>query len=56
MENQPVDARTTAQAISGWRGPFLFERQRTTGERLLHYLLPTLWVLAVVAAGAAISW
>ena len=56
MENQDVDARTTSQVISDWRGRMRFERQRSMAERLVNYLLPTLWVLAVVAAAAAISW
>jgi hypothetical protein len=57
MENQDVDARTTSQVISDWRGRMRFERQSSMGERLVNYLLlPTLWVLAVVAAVVAISW
>jgi len=56
MENRNVDARTTAQVISDWRGRFLFEHPRSRTEQLLNYLLPTLWVLSVVAAGAALSW
>jgi hypothetical protein len=51
-----VDYRTTGQIISDWRGRMLFARQRTMRERLLHYLLPMLWVLAFLVGSAAIFW
>ena len=60
MEKPGMDYRTTAQVISDWRGRMLFARPRSTGERVLDYLvpclLPTLWVVALVTAGAAIFW
>jgi hypothetical protein len=56
METQDVDQRTTLQIMSDWRERKLAERSPTVAERFLTYLLPTLWVLAFVAAGAAISW
>lgn len=51
-----VDYRITAQLISDWRGRMLFARPRSMRERLLDYLLPALWVLALVVAGAGIIW
>jgi len=51
-----VDYRITAQLISDWRGRMLFARPRSMRERLLDYLLPALWVLALVVASAAIIW
>jgi hypothetical protein len=53
---QNADYRTTVQIISDWRERKLLERSPTMGERLLSYLLPTLWVTAIVVAAAAISW
>lgn len=55
-QQQDADYRTTVQIISDWRERKLLERSPTMGERLLSYLLPTLWVTAIVVAGAAISW
>jgi len=51
-----VDYRITAQLISDWRGRMLFARPRSMRERLLDYLLPVLWVLALVVASAGIIW
>ena len=56
METQDADHRSTLRIMSDWRERKLLERSPTITERFLTYLLPTLWVLAFVAAGAAISW
>jgi hypothetical protein len=56
MEKQGLDYRTTVQMLSDWRDRKVLERSRSLGERLLGYFLPTLWTLAVVVAGVALSW
>lgn len=56
METQDADYRTTVQIVADWRERKLSERSPTLAERFLSYLLPALWVLALVAAVAAVSW
>jgi hypothetical protein len=56
MEKQAVDYRTTVQMLSDWRERKVLERSQTFGEQFLSYLLPALWVLAVVVGGAVTSW
>ena len=46
MEAPDAEHRTTLQIVSDWRERKLLERSPTISERLLSYLLPTLWVLA----------
>jgi hypothetical protein len=58
--------RTALQLMSTWRGRILFARPRSMRQRLLDYLdmhvqlldylLPMLWAVALLAAGAAILW
>jgi hypothetical protein len=48
--------RTTLQITSNWRGRLLFARPPSVRQRLLHYLVPILWAVAIVAAAAAIFW
>lgn len=55
MEQHDADYRTTVQVISDWRDRKRLERVPSMGERLLNYLVPTLWVLALVVGGAAVS-
>jgi len=55
MEQHDADYRTTVQVISDWRDRKRLERVPSVGERVLSYLLPTLWVVALVVGGAAIS-
>jgi hypothetical protein len=54
--NPDAHYHTTVQLISDWRGRMLFARPRSMHERLLDYLLPVLWGLAVVVASAGIIW
>jgi hypothetical protein len=48
--------RTTLQITSNWRGRLLFARPPSIRQRVLHYLVPSLWAVAIVAAAAAIFW
>jgi hypothetical protein len=56
MEQHDADYRTTVQVISDWRDRKRLERVPSLGERVLNYLVPTLWVVALVVGGAAISF
>jgi hypothetical protein len=56
MEQHDADYRTTVQVISDWRDRKRLERVPSMGERVLSYLVPTLWVVALVVGGAAISF
>jgi hypothetical protein len=47
---------TTLQTTSNWRARMVFMRPPSLRQRLLDYLVPTLWALALVVAGVAIFW
>jgi hypothetical protein len=56
IEAQDADYRTTVQVIADWRDRKRLERVPTIAERVLNYLVPTLWVVALVVGGAAVSF
>ena len=48
---------TTVRAMQGEDGRFRFARSpRAIGDRLLQFVLPALWLLALVVLVAALWW
>jgi hypothetical protein len=48
---------TTVRAMQGEDGRFRFARSpRAIGDRLLQFVLPVLWLLALVVLVAALWW
>jgi hypothetical protein len=50
------ELHTTVQISSDWRGRMLFARRPSMRQRLLDYMVPMLWALALVVAATAIFW
>jgi hypothetical protein len=56
MAKPDEEYHTTLQITSNWRGRMLFTRPPGMRQRVLEYLVPVLWALALVVAGTAIFW
>lgn len=56
MAEPEEEFHRTLQITSNWRGRMLFARPPSMRQRLLDYLVPVLWALALFVAGAAIFW
>jgi hypothetical protein len=48
--------QTTRQMASTWRDRVVFAHGPSLRQRLLDYLVPVLWALVLLAAGAASFW
>ena len=56
MAKPEEEYHTTLQMTSNWRARMLFARPPSLRQRLLDYLVPVLWALALVVGVTVIFW